>query len=152
MRTMMTAAQSPIVIPGPGLPSLESLGLTSEGIYNGDLRPSVSLPPSILDSSSNATTVLTTTPGFDSICLDQASYGAPMADVEACFLYLNFMTTTTCVVAGPNLYKQVFCSASYTPGTGPYAMIVGQNIGSAPGGTSSRWYESLSLEHRTSVG
>ena len=147
-------AASPIVIPGPGLPSLESLGLTSEDLFNMPLiRTSVPSQSSNVNASSKATADFTAAPGFDSICLDQASYGAPPSAIQGCLNYLDTAkASANCVVAGPNLYKEVFCTSSANGDAGPFAMIVGQNIGSAPGGTSSRWYGLLRLDWRNSVG
>jgi hypothetical protein len=108
------------VIPGPGLPSLDSLGLTSEQLYRTLSTPAT---PSRIERRAV---------DFDSVCLDQGKTGAASEDVLACYNYLSLLKTTTCQVPGGNGYKQVFCTA----GTGT---IVGQNIGSAPGGTSSRW-------------
>jgi hypothetical protein len=118
--TIHLAAARSEVIPGPGLPSLASLGLNSEQLYSMPFDPSTD---SGLDKLAS---------GFDSICQDQTKYGAPAEDVLSCYHYLNQLNTTNCQVSGPNGYKQVFCTAGS-------AMVVGQNIGTAPGGTGSRW-------------
>ena len=72
-----------------------------------------------------------TTTDFPSVCLDQTLFGAPVKDVLACYGKLN-NATLNCEVPGPPAYRQVFCTAGN-------AMIVGENIGTASGGTSSSW-------------
>jgi hypothetical protein len=65
--------------------------------------------------------------------MDQASKGAPQGDIMSYYNYLNNVNTNCAVTGGKNM-EQVFCTAGN-------AMVIGMNIGSVYGGTSSRWYE-----------
>jgi len=109
------------VIPGPGMPSLESLNVTSEQLYGMEFKQSVPFGMAKRDTT------------FTSICKDQASTGALQQDVIAAYQYLAInKASQDCAVSGPTGTVQTFVTA----GT---AVITGTNIGSAPGGTSSRW-------------
>ncbi|KAH8704358.1 hypothetical protein GQ44DRAFT_764154 [Phaeosphaeriaceae sp. PMI808] len=76
----------PEVIPGPGLPSLESLGLTSAELH------AMGLP----DIPKDEMHIL-----FDAKCgPSEGAYG-PIGDSIACYNYLRSLGTTLCGVRGP---------------------------------------------------
>lgn len=116
------------VIPGPGLPSLESLNLTSEELYNAPSTVHIRQARSLYERAADDAK-------FDSVCLDQTKYGANLDELLACHAYLYKAGkdhSTNCQVQGPNGYTQVMCTSGIS-------MVTATNIGAAPGGTSSRW-------------
>ncbi|KIM21874.1 hypothetical protein M408DRAFT_299648 [Serendipita vermifera MAFF 305830] len=74
----------PEVIPGEGLPSLASLGLTSKGLYE-DIG--VSEKRSLLSR-------------YDRICYDNGCGRVPRGDAQACINYLRNLGTQACTVPG----------------------------------------------------
>ncbi|OAA71308.1 hypothetical protein ISF_01859 [Cordyceps fumosorosea ARSEF 2679] len=85
----------PELVPGPGLPSLESLGLTSEQLYN---------MPSPLPSDSK----LTLSPAFDGVCGPAERAYTDVHSLIACFQYLDRLGTQPCV-APPGRKNILFC-------------------------------------------
>ncbi|KAF2120053.1 hypothetical protein BDV96DRAFT_485620 [Lophiotrema nucula] len=85
-------SQYPEVIPGPGLPSLESLNLTSSKLYNMPIPP---LPPN---------------PAFDPKCGPNDSAYTNVNDIIACMQYLYNIPKQRCV-GEPNWKVATFCSA-----------------------------------------
>lgn len=83
------------VIPGPGLPSLESLGLTSAELY--------AMPT----PASNDTF----RPLFQGGCGPSDAAYAPVNDIIACYNYLRNLGTTRCSVGGPGLPVVEMCRA-----------------------------------------
>ncbi|KAJ2980575.1 hypothetical protein NQ176_g2556 [Zarea fungicola] len=105
------AAESkyPEVIPGPGLPSLESLGLTSEQLYT------MPIPKEFA--------AFKTSLNIDGTCGPEDSRYTDVNGIIACFHYLQNLGTTPCV-AGENTRM---CEAGD-------AVVIGSSIG---GGSSS---------------
>ncbi|KAL6703961.1 hypothetical protein ACN47E_008899 [Coniothyrium glycines] len=92
--TLETRTSLPEVIPGPGLPSLESLGLTSEALY------AMGKPESSPLGDDMSTMV-------EPRCGD--SYGEVNAAI-ACYNYLRNLGQTPCTV-GQGLRSQIMCRA-----------------------------------------
>ncbi|PPQ94358.1 hypothetical protein CVT25_000686 [Psilocybe cyanescens] len=86
------------VIPGPGLPSLESLGLTSADLYRGYSDRSVARD-SI--NTSLAKRVPTT-------CQNIAGHTVSAANAKACVTYLRNLGTTPCGLTSDNI---IFCQS-----------------------------------------
>ncbi|KAH8722345.1 hypothetical protein GQ44DRAFT_711937 [Phaeosphaeriaceae sp. PMI808] len=84
----------PEVIPGPGLPSLESLNLTSADLY------AMALP----EKSKDEMSVL-----FDARCGPSEATYAPVNDGIACYNYLRSLGTTRCGVRGPGIPVTEMC-------------------------------------------
>ncbi|KAH7138382.1 hypothetical protein B0J11DRAFT_423693 [Dendryphion nanum] len=84
----------PEVIPGAGLPSLKSLGLTSEYLY--------SLPKPELNNTEMRVMV-------DGVCGPDYAY-TNVNDAIACFHYLNNLGTTLCTVS-ERWRSEVFCTS-----------------------------------------
>ena len=100
-----TAQQSfPEVKPGPGLPSLASLNLTSAQLYQGDYQDLIILPvfPLLIipiekpaHLSTGPSTLAT---DFDAFCGGGENDAALVDDVIACFNYLTSLGHQECVV------------------------------------------------------
>ncbi|KAF9523321.1 hypothetical protein CPB83DRAFT_910754 [Crepidotus variabilis] len=105
----------PEFIPGPGLPSLKSLNLTSKNLY--DMKPQwISTPPSELEARS-----------FNNECLQPT---ANVDDTISCFNYLVSIGNSECTVPA-NLNENAYFVAMGE------AMIVGLNQHETAGATSS---------------
>ncbi|KAJ6520980.1 hypothetical protein DFH09DRAFT_1193361 [Mycena vulgaris] len=100
----------PEVIPGPGLPSLASLGLTSADLYK---RVPTSEEVSTLEAR------------FDLLC-GEVEPPCAVADAVACFNFLNASGTTACTAKGENI---TFCTAGS-------CKWVGSNISGGPSASS----------------
>ncbi|KAJ6582513.1 hypothetical protein DFH09DRAFT_1360401 [Mycena vulgaris] len=100
----------PEVIPGPGLPSLTSLGLTSADLYE---RVPTSDEVSTLEAR------------FDLLC-GEVEPPCAVADAVACFNFLNASGKTACTVKGENI---TFCTAGS-------CKWVGSNISGGPSASS----------------
>lgn len=85
----------PEVRPGPGLPSLESLGLTSEQLYN---MP----PPLTLDTKFS--------PFFNPVCGPDDKAYTSVKSLIACMNYLQNLRTQDCVVPSGRVSVR-FCSS-----------------------------------------
>ncbi|KAM3523501.1 hypothetical protein MY4038_008164 [Beauveria bassiana] len=111
--------QYPEVVPGPGLPSLESLGLTSEQLYTMEpASPGISLAhliPSIreiadkvADTEVNARASLA--PMFTPICATDSGAYTDVNNLMACERYLARIGSNDCTV--PSGFKTVrYCFA-----------------------------------------
>ncbi|KIJ51549.1 hypothetical protein M422DRAFT_244710 [Sphaerobolus stellatus SS14] len=97
------------VIPGPGLPSLESLGLTSAALFK---KSSITAGESLL------------TKHFDTTC--QTFNTVSAANAEACVNFLRALGQQACAVNGDN---SLFCTAGD-------ANIFGSNISGGPSASS----------------
>ncbi|KIM21872.1 hypothetical protein M408DRAFT_333198 [Serendipita vermifera MAFF 305830] len=96
----------PEVVPGPGMPSLASLGLTSKDLYEGA-------------GVTGKRDLLTR---FDRICYDNGCGRVPRGDAQACINYLRNLGTQRCGLSGENV---VMCSAGV-------AIVGGSNITGRP--------------------
>ncbi|KIM21876.1 hypothetical protein M408DRAFT_79877 [Serendipita vermifera MAFF 305830] len=99
----------PEVIPGPGMPSLESLGLTSKDLYNA-IEPENILTIFIVQEG--------LVPRFTRICTDNGCGRVPKADAQACINYLRGLGSKRCGVPHENI---VMCRAGQ-------AIVSGSNI------------------------
>ncbi|KAJ7320957.1 hypothetical protein DFH08DRAFT_970263 [Mycena albidolilacea] len=88
----VTDSDFPEVIPGPGLPSLASLGLTSEELYKRVPTPEE---------------MKRLQPLFTLEC-GEVPPACPVANAVACFNFLNALGTTACTVNGENV---TFCTS-----------------------------------------
>jgi hypothetical protein len=129
-----TADDYPEVIPGPGLPSLASLNLTSAELYQR--VPS----PGKQNSFPNVTAPLTSTISdianglerrFDLLCNQVPQ--CTLSDATACFNFLNALGHQACTVPDPFLANIKFCTAG---GCNWY----GSNFKPGGGHVSSFWY------------
>ncbi|KAF9533318.1 hypothetical protein CPB83DRAFT_943197 [Crepidotus variabilis] len=115
----------PEIIPGPGLPSLESLNLTSKNLYT--MKPQFLLEPRSSNSAS------------DVDCTSFANSNTNLNDALACYNYLAAvnMRDQTCAVSGDNVR---FVEAGE-------AMIGGSNLHQTPGdAASSCWDVSVAAQ------
>jgi len=103
------ARSYPEIIPGRGLPSLESLGLTSADLYERGM-PALARGNDGLDLESFSLAKRAATCETFSV--------APLNDVMACFNFLNSIGTHSCSVNGDNA---LFCHAGQ-------AVITGSNV------------------------
>ncbi|KAH8647883.1 hypothetical protein BX600DRAFT_518291 [Xylariales sp. PMI_506] len=87
------------ITPGPGLPSLESLGLTIEQIND---------PNFISKRAIEGAAALPVVPRFDPICNNGLAADS-IAGGQACVNYLYALGTTSCAITN---YNGVFCVAS----------------------------------------
>lgn len=106
----------PEVIPGPGLPSLASLGITSDDLYKSKAYTRNWLPLDrkwdliycigelVIDSVNGLSK------RFDNFCGGGRGATGNVDDVIACFDYLNRLGTTRCGVPGDN-NQHIFCTA-----------------------------------------
>ncbi|KAH8811185.1 hypothetical protein F5884DRAFT_876339 [Xylogone sp. PMI_703] len=101
----------PEVIPGPGLPSLASLGLTSEELYT--MKPNE--------------TVVKRAPAFDPGCGPSDAAYTDVNDIIACFNYLNSLGHQNCAVPSGAGVVQM-CRAGN-----------GQILGQGLNGATSSW-------------
>ncbi|KAH8106140.1 hypothetical protein BXZ70DRAFT_1004419 [Cristinia sonorae] len=101
-RVSCTPTSFPEVIPGPGLPSLESLGLTSADLYSGTSVAS-------LDARDELSSE------FTRVCNDNGCGRVPRADAQACVNFLRNLGTTACVVGQTST---VMCTAGRAVVTG----------------------------------
>jgi hypothetical protein len=109
------SALAPTVTPGPGLPSLESLGITSENLYDeawiAQNAPSVLnstlLKPRSASSSSSPASPLHRRASW---CSNSSAY---MPSARACLAYLDRLGTTQCTtnVICPTRNPTIFCSS-----------------------------------------
>ncbi|KAK3299464.1 uncharacterized protein B0H64DRAFT_100563 [Chaetomium fimeti] len=93
----------PEVIPGPGLPSLADLGLTSAQLYK---MPTPKQLAARLDPLNKR---------FDAKCGPAENAYTNVNDIIACYHYLNNLGTTMCVGSSAN---NVFCTAGLAHVTG----------------------------------
>ncbi|KAJ6582591.1 hypothetical protein DFH09DRAFT_1145605 [Mycena vulgaris] len=111
VKAVPTAVEdSPEVIPGPGLPSLASLGLTSADLYK---RVPTSEEMKRLEARFN-------------IMCGEIPPACSVADAVGCFNFLNALGTQACTVNGENV---IFCTA------GP-CKWGGSNISGGPSASS----------------
>ncbi|KAM3482145.1 hypothetical protein MY5147_000264 [Beauveria neobassiana] len=90
----------PEVVPGPGLPSLESLGLTSEQLYT--------MEPASPDTEVNARASLA--PMFTPICATDSGAYTDVNNLMACERYLARIGANECTV--PSGFRKVrYCFA-----------------------------------------
>ncbi|KAM0666550.1 hypothetical protein ACQRIU_004405 [Beauveria bassiana] len=87
--------QYPEVVPGPGLPSLESLGLTSEDLYK--------MEPASPDTEVNARASLA--PMFNPVCATDSRAYTAVNNLNACERYLARIGLQDCTV--PSNFKTV---------------------------------------------
>ncbi|KAM3447400.1 hypothetical protein MY3296_008751 [Beauveria thailandica] len=85
--------QYPEVVPGPGLPSLESLGLTSEQLYT--MEP----------ASSEVDARAAFAPMFTAVCAVDSNAYASKAGLIACYNYLSRIGSQQCTV--PSDFRKV---------------------------------------------
>ncbi|TFK65679.1 hypothetical protein BDN72DRAFT_900512 [Pluteus cervinus] len=110
--TRESAKIYPDLIPGPGLPSLEELGLTSEQLYT--TIPTIGKFSS--STSSNGREVFSRSAKYNSVC---ETYTTGNVDgVIACYDYLHSIGGNSCGVNGD---KVRFCSSGD-------AQVTGSNI------------------------
>ncbi|CAN8101007.1 unnamed protein product [Discula destructiva] len=86
------------ITPAPGLPSVESLGLTMEDLNDPDFMAKNGLNRRVAVRETD----------FTPIC-DNGNPQDTVAGAQACMNYLAALGTTACVVSG---YNVVFCRAS----------------------------------------
>ncbi|KAM3513460.1 hypothetical protein MY11210_002848 [Beauveria gryllotalpidicola] len=90
--------QYPEVVPGPGFPSLESLGLTSEKLYT--MEP----------ASSEVNARASFAPMFTAVCAADSRAYTDVNDLMACENYLNSIGSQDCTVPGD--FKKIwYCRA-----------------------------------------
>ncbi|KAF9522969.1 hypothetical protein CPB83DRAFT_911019 [Crepidotus variabilis] len=106
----------PEVVPGPGLPSLESLGLTSKELW--------AMKPKSFNSSLEARSA-----NFDNRCFTYST--ADVGNTIACFNYLVAIGDQTCTVSG---HTRLLCNVGD-------AAIEGVNLKPDVGPTSSSCFE-----------
>ena len=100
-----TAQQTyPVVTPGPGLPSLASLNLTSAQLYQGDSKTCLCLSIFSLlmilieEPAPLSTERFTLATDFDAFCGGGENDAALVDDVIACFNFLTNLGHQECVV------------------------------------------------------
>lgn len=129
--TVTPAAHYPEVIPGPGLPSLKSLGLTSDDLYKKG--PSLGKASSIKSQIPFLTNFIEEREMFEKRFTLQCGSPGPACDVGSawgCYNYLNGLGHTNCVVSGA--YSNIkFCQAGS-------CSWYGSNIGG--GSSASSWW------------
>jgi hypothetical protein len=106
LSAIVFARNHPEVIPGPGMPSLASLNLTTADLYNMG-PPDVEMHPEHAD------------PGVTGCYSMPTPYDV---DTSVCYRYLEQIGTHMCSSTGPHGYQINFC----TSGT---AVITGYNDG-----------------------
>ncbi|KAF9223912.1 hypothetical protein BS17DRAFT_767105 [Gyrodon lividus] len=114
-----TTPDYPEVIPGPGLPSLVSLGLTSADLH------AMGPPPSLTERTAGAELDPELKKRYTNICQTYSMGGVD--NVIACFNYLNSIGNNACGVNGENV---VFCTAGD-------AGVGGSNISGGPSASSA---------------
>ncbi|KFY82089.1 hypothetical protein V500_10829 [Pseudogymnoascus sp. VKM F-4518 (FW-2643)] len=92
------AMANPEIIPGPGLPSLKELGITSADLYKMERPDSLSLESSSIEAR------------FDPKCGPTNSAYTNVNDIVACYHYLKKLGNKRCT-APPNLGIAHFCYA-----------------------------------------
>jgi hypothetical protein len=97
--TLRTALAYREVIPGPGLPSLAELGLTSEMLYT--IKPNLSNKELSANLKRQVDTVR---------CLPMLSARTDAADITACYNYLNNLGQTPCVASDTEV-AVIMCEA-----------------------------------------
>ncbi|KAJ7871049.1 hypothetical protein B0H13DRAFT_2350115 [Mycena leptocephala] len=104
-----TDTDFPEVIPGPGLPSLASLGLTSEELYRRIPTPGTTsfLLLTARMNSAAPEEMKRLQPLFTLEC-GEVPPACPVANAVACFNFLNALGTTACTVNGENV---TFCTS-----------------------------------------
>ena len=93
----------PVVKPGPGLPSLASLNLTSAGLYQSLIGPYLCRPSAANNPITEKPAPLVYGPhtlatDFDPFCGGGETEAGLVDDVIACFNYLEFLGQQACVV------------------------------------------------------
>ena len=131
----------PEVIPGPGLPSLASLGLTSADLYNRTIEDNRTRPHHFPRHKHIANIIPHPAPfplsagilerRFDPGCGPSESAYTSVSNIIACYNFLRSIGGNACVVNGQAGSRSTFCSA----GDGK---ISGTNIRNGP--VSSSWY------------
>ncbi|KAF2132495.1 hypothetical protein P153DRAFT_308806 [Dothidotthia symphoricarpi CBS 119687] len=119
LASLQTATAGPIeareeypeVVPGPGLPSLESLGLTTAQLYEMPVPEKSALPSKVRRAGT---------------CGPGSAY-TNVNGIIACYNYLNGLGTANCAVPGKGVTNHMCSSGD--------AVITGQSL--AGGGTSS---------------
>ncbi|KAF9523320.1 hypothetical protein CPB83DRAFT_898897 [Crepidotus variabilis] len=115
----------PEVIPGPGLPSLESLGLTSKDLYT--TKPQL--------TSSSSSSLEARSASYTDNCFTFTT--ANVDNTIACYNYLVNIGNNACTVPGDNI---VFCRAGD-------AAIGGSNLHQTAGAASSAcWDVSIAVQ------
>ena len=121
----------PELIPGPGLPSLESLNLTSADLYAMGPPPALSkYAASSVGQTLTAWMLVVGARSADYTAICQTYSTAAVNDVIACFNYLVSIGNNACAVTNPDLVTW-FCES----GT---AAISGSNTSGEPT-VSSTW-------------
>ncbi|KAJ7926811.1 hypothetical protein B0H13DRAFT_1599282, partial [Mycena leptocephala] len=94
----------PEVIPGPGFPSLVSLGLTSEELYKRIPTPGTTSFPLLAARMNSVTSegMKRLWPLFTLEC-GEVPPACPVANAIMCFNFLNALGTTACTVNGENV-------------------------------------------------
>ncbi|KAF9564235.1 hypothetical protein CPC08DRAFT_789407 [Agrocybe pediades] len=105
------------IIPGPGLPSLQSLGLTSADIFRMSAERSVTARNEVETSL---------TKRIDTTCQNIAGHTVSAANAAACVTFLRNLGTQACGVNGDNV---IFCQAGD-------AAIGGSNVSGGPSASS----------------
>ncbi|KAF9223917.1 hypothetical protein BS17DRAFT_125633 [Gyrodon lividus] len=95
-----TASGHPEVIPGPGMPTLASLGLTSADLH------AMGPPPSLTERTAGAELDPELKKRYNNACQTYSTGG--VNNVIACFNYLNSIGGNAC---GVNGYNTVFCKS-----------------------------------------
>ncbi|KAF7137034.1 hypothetical protein CNMCM5793_006838 [Aspergillus hiratsukae] len=116
------------VVPGPGLPSLESLGLTSAELRDPDFLSKNGLEDNLIEDLELEAAM------FPPQCQPRYFVPAPIAQARSCRNYLKKLGTKPCKVTGPGnptTAQTVFCRAGVTqiyghaaPGTSSYCKHV----------------------------
>ncbi|KAM3483479.1 hypothetical protein MY8738_003164 [Beauveria namnaoensis] len=116
--------QYPEVVPGPGLPSLESLGLTSEDLYK--------MEPASPDTEVNARASLA--PMFNPACATDSRAYTAVNNLNACERYLARIGLQDCTV--PSNFKTVrYCFSGDADVNG--VSITGRSLTSTWRGTTA---------------
>ncbi|KAM0740123.1 hypothetical protein ACQRIT_005307 [Beauveria bassiana] len=135
--------QYPEVVPGPGLPSLESLGLTSEdlykmepaspGIFLAHLIPSIrEIADKVADTEVNARASLA--PMFNPVCATDSRAYTAVNNLNACERYLARIGLQDCTV--PSNFKTVrYCFSGDADVNG--VSITGRSLTSTWRGTTA---------------
>ncbi|KIJ12783.1 hypothetical protein PAXINDRAFT_14347 [Paxillus involutus ATCC 200175] len=114
-----TTPDYPELVPGPGMPTLASLNLTSAGLYG--MGP----PPSLAKRTAGAELDAELEKRYTSVCQTYSTAGVD--NVIACFNYLTSIGGNACGVSGDWV---IFCTAGD-------ADISGSNVSGGPSASSS---------------
>ncbi|KAF8838063.1 hypothetical protein BDN67DRAFT_982806 [Paxillus ammoniavirescens] len=114
-----TTPSYPELIPGPGMPSLASLNLTTADLH------AMGPPPSLTERAAGAELDPELKKRYTSVCQTYSTGGVD--NVIACFNYLNSIGNNACGVSGDNV---VFCTAGD-------AGVSGSNVSGGPSASSA---------------